>query len=155
MKMTHNKIQAFTLSEMVVVLILTSIVVGLAFSVLTLVQKHMAGIQQNFANGTALNKLEQSMWLDFNRYSRIKYDPMEEEITFANDIDSITYRFYDAYITKTADTFHIQLQHKTMYFEGSTIGTGTMDAIKLETGKADQNQTLFIYRDNDATPFLN
>ena len=140
---------------MVVVLILTSIVVGLAFSVLTLVQKHMAGIQQNFANNTELNKLEQSLWLDFNRYSRIKYNPMEEEITFANDIDSITYRFHDSYITKTMDTFHIQLQNRTMYFEGSTIGTGTMDAIKLETTKALQNQTLFIYKDNDATPFLN
>lgn len=153
--MTNSKIQAFTLSEMVVVLILTSIVVGLAFSVLTLVQKHMAGIQQNFANNTELNKLEQSLWLDFNRYSRIKYNPMEEKITFANDIDSITYRFHDTYITKTTDTFHIQLQQRTLYFEGSTIGTGALDAIKLETNKTLQNQTLFIYRDNDATPFLN
>ena len=44
MKLT-SKIQAYTLSEMIVVLILTSIVVGMAFSVLTLVQKHMSGIR--------------------------------------------------------------------------------------------------------------
>ena len=151
---THRKIKAFTLSELVVVLILTSIVVGLAFSVLTLVQKHMAGIQQNFANSTELNKLEQSLWLDFNRYPRIRYDAQEEELTFANDMDSITYRFHDTYIVKTMDTFQIQLQNKTMYFDGNHRETGAMDAIKLETPKALQNQTLFIYKENDATHFM-
>jgi len=64
-----NKIQAFTLSEIIVVLILTTIIVGLAFSVLTLVQKHMRSIQSNFYNTTELKKLETSLWLDFNRYS--------------------------------------------------------------------------------------
>ena len=54
---TNSKVQAFTLSEMIVVLIITSIVIGMAFSVLRLVQKHMGGIQDNFNRSTELNRL--------------------------------------------------------------------------------------------------
>ena len=150
-----NKIKAFTLSEMVVVLILTSIVVGLAFSVLSLVQKHMASIQQNFIKNTELNKLEQSLWIDFNRYSNITYDPLEDEIKFTNAIDSISYQFKDTYIIKATDTFHVQLQSKILFFDGNKVETGPIDALKLETSKALQNQHLFIFKENDATPFIN
>lgn len=152
---TKSKIQAFTLSEMVVVLILTSIVVGLAFLVLNLVQKHMASIQQNFNNNTELNKLKQSLWLDFNRYSKIEYNVLEDEMVFSNDIDSITYQFHETYIIKTIDTFQIQLQRKTLFFNGNGIEARIMDAIKLETSKTLQNQQLFIFKENDATPFVN
>src|SRR5690606_32485011 len=116
MKIDNNKIRAFTISEIVVVLILTSIVVGLAFSVLSLVQKHMSGIQNNFINTTELNTLEQSLWLDFNRYSKIEYDDLDEELTFANELGSISYQFYESYIVKEQDTFHIPLQDKTLFF---------------------------------------
>tara|TARA_R110002094_G_scaffold202065_1_gene173391 strand:+ start:295 stop:504 length:210 start_codon:yes stop_codon:yes gene_type:complete len=63
------KIKAFTLSEMVVVTILTSIIVGIAFSVLSLVQRHMYSIKQNFNNNTELSKLEQALWIDFDMLS--------------------------------------------------------------------------------------
>lgn len=152
---TKSKIQAFTLSEMVVVLILTSIVVGLAFSVLSLVQKHMVGIQNNFIKNTELNKLEQSLWIDFNRYPNIIYDALEDEIKFTNAMDSITYQFNGTYIIKATDTFHIQLQSKILFFDGNEVRTGGIDALKLETSKTFQNQPLFIFKDNDATPFIN
>lgn len=152
---TNSKIQAFTLSEMVVVLILTSIVVGLAFSVLTLVQKHMTGIQTNFIQKTEFNKLEQSLSIDFNRYSDITYDALENEIRFTNAMDSINYQFHEQYIIKTLDTFYIPIQNKTFFLNGNNVEVGNIDAIKLETSKIMQNQHLFIFKENDATPFFN
>ncbi|MCF6318181.1 MAG: prepilin-type N-terminal cleavage/methylation domain-containing protein [Proteobacteria bacterium] len=150
----NKKIAAFTLSEMIVVLILTSIVVGLAFSVLTLVQKHMHTIQNNFKQNTELNKLEQSLWLDFNRYSKINYDALENELRFATEIDSITYTFNNQYIVKDIDTFHIQINSKTLFFDGNFTEKGIIDAIKLETSKTFQNQKLFVFKQNDATLFM-
>lgn len=151
---TKSKIQSFTLSEIIVVLILTSIVIGLAFSVLTLVQKHMFTIQNNFSNNTELNKLEQSLWLDFNRYSKINYDAVENELRFSTGIDSVTYKFNKNNIVKDLDTFPIQLENKVLFFDGNTITKGNIDAIKLETLKVFQNQYLFIYKQNDATIFM-
>jgi len=149
-----SKIQAFTLSEMIVVLTLTSIVVGLAFSVLSLVQKHMYGIQENFNRNTELNKLEQSLWLDFNRYPKIIYDGTQDELSFISELDSVTYKFKEHYIIKKLDTFPIKLERKTQYFDGEVTLKGKIDAIKLEASKTFQNQNLFVYKQNDATLFM-
>jgi len=150
----NKKIKAFTLSEMIVVLILTSIVVGLAFSVLNLVQKHMSGIKQNYTNNIVLNKLETSLWLDFNRYNNISFDALENELKFSTALDSISYKFHEQYIVKEEDTFKMELQNKWLYFVTNPVEEGNIDAIKLETTKALQNQQVFIFKPNDATVFM-
>ncbi len=150
-----SKIPAFTLSEMIVVLIITSIVIGLAFSVLTLVQNHMSGIQHNFSRHTQINQLEQSLWLDFNRYSHISYDELNEILTFKTETDSINYQFKTDRIIKQRDTFNIPLESKVLFFGGNMVNHGAIDALKLETSKRFQNQKLFIFKENDATLFIN
>jgi len=150
----NKKVTAFTLSEMIIVLILTSIVVGLAFSVLSLVQKHMLAIQKNFNQTTELNKLEQSLWLDFNRFPKIRFDPMEEQIKLISEMDSITYQFTEKNIIKGSDTFNIELASKTFYLDGKPNNHGNIDALKLETSKSSKNQHLFIFKKNDATLYL-
>lgn len=140
---------------MIVVIILTSIVVGLAFSILSLVQNHMKSIQENFNKNTELNKLEQSLWIDFNRYPRIRYDALEASLVFASEIDSITYTFSTEIIIKDLDTFHIPSRQKIFFFNGNNVQKGPIDAIKLTTSKNFQNQELFVYKQNDATLFMN
>lgn len=149
------KISAFTLSEMIVVIILTSIVVGMAFSVLSLVQKHMHSIQNNFNKNTELNKLEQSLWIDFNRYSKVRFEMSQNRLFFYNEMDSTSYDFTGTSIIKERDTFNIALRQKTLYFDGDKVQKGYTDAIKLELSEAFQNQTLFVFKRNDATPFIN
>ena len=115
----------------------------------------MAGIKSNFIKNTELNKLEQSLWLDCNRYSNITYDALDDELKFTNNMASVSYQFKDTYIIKATDTFYVQLQSKTLFFDGNKVETGDIDAIKLVTSKTFQNQQLFIFKDNDATPFMN
>lgn len=153
--MINKKANAFTLSEMIVVLILTSIVVGLAFSVLTLVQKQMFAIQENYKKSLELNKLETALWLDFNRYSKITYNEIENELKFSTEIDSISYRFNENGIIKEQDTFSIRLKNKHLYFDGNLSNNSQIDAIKLETTKEFQNQSLFVFKSNDATLYMN
>ena len=154
MKLT-KKIESFTLGEMIIVLILTSIVVGLAFSVLTLVQKQMGGIQSNFKHNTEFSKLETSLWIDFNRYSKVKYDALENELVLASEIDSISYRFETDYVVKDLDTFNIKFEQRELYFKGQDIDSGEVDAIKLKTTKDLQNQKLFVFKQNTAEIFMN
>ncbi|MCD2260791.1 hypothetical protein KWG70_16355 [Psychroserpens sp. XSD401] len=139
---------------MIVVLIITSIVVGLAFSVLSLVQKQMLAIQKNYSNSLEINKLETSLWLDFNRYSKITYDSVESELKFSSELDSVVYQFREDNIITEKDTFLIQVQNRYMYFDGE-LSNGQIDAIKLETTKEFLNQKLFVYKSNDATFYMN
>lgn len=150
----NKKIQAFTLAEMIVVIILTSIVVGLAFSVLTLVQKQMLGIQKNYAGHTELNLLEQSLYLDFNRYSEINYNDSNSLLSFTSAIDTTTYKFKKDIVIKGVDTFQVKIEAKTFYFAGDITSKGNLDAIKLESSKDYMNQKLFIYKRNDATLYM-
>lgn len=139
---------------MVVVLILTSIIVGMAFSVLTMVQKHMKGIQDNLNKNTELQKLEQSLWLDFNRYSKISYSPFDDELVFSSELSSTRYKFNTGIVIKELDTFDISIENKALFFDGNTTQEGVVDAIKISMSKNSQNQVLFIYKVNDATQFM-
>lgn len=152
---SNNKIQAFTLSEIIVVLILTSIVVGLAFSVLGLVQKQMLAIQSNYNKSLELQKLETSLWIDFNRYSNIRYDAIEDKLILKHELDSISYSFSKDIIIKVQDTFLIPVETKQFYFDGVLSKTSSIDAIKLKTAKTHQNRELFIFKKNDATGYIN
>jgi type II secretory pathway component PulJ len=148
---TTKKIEAFTLSEMIVVLIITSIIVGLAFTVLTLVQKQMLAIQRNFNNETELNLLEHSLRIDFNRYHKITYDNVEEKLHFKSEIGQKTYNFKDDYVVKDQDTFKLKILEKHVFFDGNIKTNGEIDAVKLKTN----NSQLFIFKTNDATSYLN
>ena len=149
-----SKIKAFTLSEMLVVIIITSIVVGLAFSVLTLVQKQMRAIEDNFENTTELNKLEQSLWIGFDMYSKIEYNKEKDLLLFTNALDTLQYTFTKESIIKEKDTFSVQINHKTLFFDGDSIQQGYVDAIKLETTNPFLNKHIFVYKQNDAALYF-
>jgi len=150
----NKKISAFTLSEMIVVLILTSVVVAIAFTALDLVQKHMLSIQHNYANNNEFTALETSLWLDFNRFHKVKFNVAENELQFISEMDSLSYIFYDTYIIKRQDTFHVSVHNKLFYFTGKTVIDGHLDAIKLTTTKKLQHQQLFVFKTNDASVFM-
>lgn len=152
----NKKISAFTLNEIIVVLIITSIVVGLAFSVLSLVQKHMLAIQDNYKVSSNIQKLKTSLWVDFNRFSNINYDAINNEIILRNDIDSISYKFTKNSIIKvqTRDTFLLSIEKKIFYFDGLVTQKKKFDAIKIILTKAYYNKELFVFKANDATEYI-
>ena len=150
-----KKLKAFTISELSIVLLLTSIVVGLAFTVLGLVQRQIEAMQINFNNTLELNKLETEFCLDFNRFPSIRFNASEERLLLKNELDSVSYTLSESYIIREKDTFPVQLESKFFYFDGEQVTENSIDAIKLITTKAFQSRTLFIYVNNDATVYLN
>ncbi len=154
MKLT-KKIQAFTLSEILVVLILTVIVVSLAYSVLQLVQKQMYAIQGNLEKTSEINRLELALSLDFNRYQNIKYSSLDNTLRLSSPIDSIKYSFDQNKVIRAKDTFNIALDSKRLFLKGEETNNGDIDAIKLETSKETQQQPIFVFKQNDAVQFMN
>lgn len=140
---------------MIVVLILTSIVVGMAFSVLSLVQQHMRDIKNNYEQSAHFDKFESKLWLDMNRYPKATFDKAKEELILSSEIDSISYVFYDEFIISLSDTFEIQIENKLVFFDGKIVDHGSIDAIKFRTNRACGNRSIFIYKYNDAAAFMN
>lgn len=154
MKSSKSKIKAFTLTEMIVVLTITVIVVGLAFSVLTLVQKQMSGISATYEDTTELNLLQQALWIDFNTYPDILFDTKTATMQCSNEIEGVTYIFENDWVVRQRDTFRIKTSETIFYSEGNAILSGAVDALKLTSDKESGTKTIFIHAENPANEFM-
>ncbi|WP_047415850.1 hypothetical protein [Cellulophaga sp. Hel_I_12] len=149
-----KRIKAFTLSEMIVVLVITIIVIGLAFSVLNLVQKQMSGIQQNYEQGTEVNLLRQALWVDFRSYSTINYNAKSDILSFENEVGVMEYQFDETTVIRDLDTLKITITDKMFYFDGNEVSVGEIDAIKILTKKEEGAKVIFVYKNNTAQTYL-
>ena len=114
----------------------------------------MLAIQVNYNKSLELQKLETSLWIDFNRYPNIRQNTIEDKLILKHELDSISYSFSKDIIIKAQDTFSIPIETKTFYFDGVLSTTNKTDAITLRTTKGYQNRELFIFKKNDATTYM-
>lgn len=145
---TKPHLPAFTLSEIIVVMLLSSVLVGLAFSVLLMTHKHFDIILKNLSNNTKTYQLEEVLWLDFNRYC--KSQCKNNQLVFTSPRDTVIYQFNKDFIQRNTDTFDISLHNINFYFDGNHVDNHVVDALKLKTGKELQQKNIFIYKQKDA-----
>ena len=150
-----TKIKAFTLSEMLVVLLITTIVIGMAFSVQQLVQQQLLGIASNYESNTAFNRLQQSLWTDFHQHDGVWYNASSQELVFENTINTAVYQLHDSYIVKEQDTFRVALAKQEFFFVGKPQASGEIDALEWATSRTAGSQRLFAFKKNAATSFIN
>ncbi|WP_299101943.1 hypothetical protein [uncultured Winogradskyella sp.] len=150
-----TKLKAFTLNEMVIVMIISTIVIGLAFTVLSMVQRHMSSIQKNFSLKTEFNHLEQALWVDFNKYNSIRFNEKENEIKLKNEIDSTLYRITPDFVLKDEDTLNIKIDQTLFFFNGIEVSRGKVDAVKITLSEQFKDQKIFVFKRNDAFQFIN
>lgn len=150
-----KKIKAFTLNEMLVVLLITSIVIGMGFAVLRLVQQQMYGISGIYGRNTELNLLRQSLWIDFNQYDGIWYDELNDELLFANELKEVKYQWHKDFVIKVQDTFFFKTSEKTHFFNGEPKESGEIDALDFSTTQEDGGHRIVVYKKNSATSYIN
>lgn len=144
------KLKAFTLSEMLVVLAITAIVVGLAFVILNLVTKQIRLISTNYTNDTEVDKLENALWIDFNAYETVIFNKQNKTLYLSNSNRRITYIFSDNYSLRNQDTL-IRVDGLNTYFLGAEQNTGSIDAIELSIDA----KKVFVSKKSDASFYLN
>jgi type II secretory pathway pseudopilin PulG len=150
-----NKIKSFTLAELLVVMIITAIVVGIAFSVLRLVQKQIVAIQKNYNKSTSLSLFEQRLWQDFNIYTDLSFDSAKGNLFLKSPLDSVTYTFEDRCVLRNNDTIPLKLEIEKIYFEGKEVQSGAIDAISF-SGEAElRNYRIFVSKKNDLNHSMN
>ena len=152
--MKTNKFKAFTLAEMLVVLVVASIVISMGFLVLNMVRKQVIVIQENYQKKQEIQLFETTLIRDFNARSAF-FHKKENVITLSNTKDSIQYTFLDTYITREKDTFQIEVDNKKLFLDGSLVKEKTIDAIEINLSSNFTNRQLFIQQTKDASFYLN
>ena len=150
--MQNNKVQSFTLSELLVVMIITVIVVGLAFSVLNLVQKQIHGIRKNFDKTTELALFEQQLYQDFNNSNSIVYQENKIHIT---GLDTVSYTVYGDYSLRNNDTIPLRLQIIRTYLSGKEVKKGNIDGLLLSAEQEIPDYSIFVSGERDASNLIN
>lgn len=136
---------------MMVVIVLSAIVAGLAFTVLNIVQKNMNHIETNYEYQSQLQSLEVSLTIDFNLYSKANWDSQNNILTFSSPIKKQNYQFYKDSIALDSKTFYVKTKNKDFFFKGKSTITGDIDAIKLTFDKTKDSYRIFVYKHNDPT----
>lgn len=149
MNLMNRKIKAFTLTEVMVVLVISAIVAGLAFSVLGIVQNNMRSIEGNYQYQSEMQSLEVALTIDFNKYTTANWDSEKKLLKLSSPIDQKSYQFLNDSIISGIDSYHIKTKSKLFYFEGEQVESGRIDALKLTFDKTTDAHRIFIFKHND------
>lgn len=147
----NKKIKSFTLSEMLVVLIITSIVVGIAFSVLNLVRRQVAKLQSETDKNIQYDVLKNRITFDFHKFNDICVLD-NNQVLLKNEIDSSFYEFKDNLLIVKQDTLVKNLKEVKFWRNKKEVNEGKIDAVNLVLEeKKDVFRSVFVYKNNDAT----
>ncbi len=147
----NHKIKAFTLTEIMVVLVISAIVTGLAFTVLGVVQGNMRSIGENYEYTTQMQSLETALTIDFNTYTTATWDTREHILKVSSPIGERKYQFFVDSIVTNIQTFPLKIKDKVLYFEGKEVNSGDIDAVKLTFYNTRELHRIFVFKHNDPT----
>jgi hypothetical protein len=150
-----NKIKSFTLAELLVVIIITAVIVGLAFLILGIVRKEIKGIEDNFNKTAGLLLFEQQLSKDFNKHSSFFYDAPLRMLNMNNDAGTTTYCFTDGFILRNKDTIYLKLHVNGLYHHGNKVQGGSVDAILISGNAEFPNYDIFVSGTEDTTNSMN
>lgn len=150
----QTKIKAFTISELLVVLVVSTIVISMTFLVLNMVRKQLRLIQGNYQKKQEVQFFENTLTRDFNR-GVAYYEPKLNRLLLKNSKDSVEYLFLKQYILREKDTFQIELDNLKLFLGGKEVSENTIDAIEITTSSNFANQYIFVYQTKDVAYSIN
>ncbi|MEX0274883.1 MAG: hypothetical protein AB3N16_10940 [Flavobacteriaceae bacterium] len=146
-----NKLRSFSLNELMVVLVITVLIVGMAFSVLRLVQGQMRQIGGILDQRMEIDQLRQALWVDINQYPMATYDPKKGRVLFSNALGHKEYQILEDRLATPRDTFHVKIGELRFLYQNRDVTYGEFDALKLTTSKETGHQPLFVFRNRTAS----
>lgn len=149
------KVSSFTLSELLVVMAVSGILVTGAFYALNSVQKQVENLQKMFELEQKIYVLERQFFKEFQSKS-IYYNTDDNTLRIEDpNHKNVEYKFRSGYLLRNADTLGIQMKVNAVYEKGNIKKEGVIDAIDLQVEGVYNPNRLFISKRNDAAFYMN
>lgn len=149
-----KKIQAFTLGELLVVMVISSIVVTISFMALGNVQKQVQSIKTAFDRQQKILSFERLLLSDLHAY-KAEYLADKKQLIFENSNERVRYELLNDKIIRGIDTVQLPVQQIQLYLEGEKVSSGRFDAIEFSFSDTYNQQGFFIYKQNDGAHYIN
>lgn len=139
-----KKIKAFTLSEMLVVMATTIIILGFCFLILRWTQNYFSQYTSYIENKTIATRTVHHLKMDFNRFENILV-LSENQFLFYSPLDTVRYQIESEYIIRKKDTVKIKVNDFIFYNRGQKVQVGAIDALDF-TINGYKKQRFFIFQ---------
>ncbi|MCL9806431.1 type II secretion system GspH family protein [Flavobacterium amniphilum] len=143
-----KKVHSFTLAELIVVMIITGIIVGLAFSVLRIIQKQIEVIGKDNEKAVQVVFLEQMLWHDFNRMQNVE-SLGKNQLKMKSELDSVVYDFKESFVLRNQDTIKVAAAVEEVFFESDKVRIGPIDAVSVSCENEIKEYKIFVFKKND------
>ncbi len=146
--MFRTKLKAYTLPEVIVVLVISAIVVGIGFSALRLVHHHISVYRTYEKTKLQILSTETKLNLLFHQSEQLRIDG--QQLTFFTHQDTISLEIFDKHISIDADSIPLKVKSFTSFFKGEPAENGVLDALELSI-EVDKNivKPIFVYKRTD------
>ena len=149
-----HKIPAFTLSEILVVLAITSIVIALAFTVLNLITKQFTVMRTRYEERTEVTKFKQRLLFDFEKGSDVSWNERQQELAITIKEEIVSYEFASDYVLRDRDTIPFTVQNTQFYYKGEEIEEGVVDGLEVTMIIRGNTVRFFVSREVDAQQLI-
>lgn len=139
-----KKIKAFTLSEMLVVMATTILILGFCFLILRWTQSYFYTYTSSIENKTIATRTAHHLRMDFNRFENI-FVLSENQFFFYSPLDTVRYQIESEYIIRKKDTVKIKVNDFIFYNRGQKVQVGAIDALDF-TINGYKKQRFFIFQ---------
>lgn len=140
-----SKLASFTISEMLVVLVITAVIISLSLTILNLVQSSFSRLQSKIDKSNETSLMVSRMGRDLHYYNKVSVDE-DKNLKFRNPLDSVQYKLVESFIIIQEDTIGKDILDVILYYKGDRVITGLVDAIKLKT--AEKENVFFLFKSN-------
>ncbi len=137
-----QKIAAFTINEILIVLVITSIVVGISFAVLQLVTKQIKAIEKKYETSNAIVKLKYQLLVDFDK--SVNISGKDNELRLSIDGETALYEFSKQGVYKVDDTLQVAINRLQFYLKGEEVEEGTIDGVKIYSTALKNDGYIFV-----------
>lgn len=153
----NNKVQAFTILEVTISMLLAAIVIGITYTSYGIISRSFLSFKARNEDIAMFTRVDQLLKRDFEQASDI-YTNNNRVIIKKNALSVMSYEITPSYIVRNAniiDTFKVNTLHYQMLFEGKIKETIDNNSATLDNDENDRiDELLFtISYKNENIPF--
>ena len=152
----HRKFKAFTLGELIVAMILSSVVVMSGYLVYQMMNRQLTHFKENSAIYFHVHEFKNTLSSDVLDCQRMYLE--KENIQLKISHDSILYVFHSEYIIRktslSSDTFNFKLPSVSGSFNNKNVSSGLIDCLDLTLNFAGELIGLHYFKAYDAVTLL-
>lgn len=140
-----SKLASFTISEMLVVFVITAIIISISLTILNLVQSNFSRLQSKTDKSNETSIIVSRIERDLHYFNEITINE-DKNLKFRNPLDSVQYELVEPFIIFQEDTIGKDILDVILFYKGEPVRIGLVDAIKLKT--ADKKKLFFLFKSN-------